>query len=138
MIVAHFHVFHRLRHADPARKRIVRIVMLNVLAITVVLAAWMTVYHGHRPPPNIFDSPVDAVTSYLASRDFNGLSTKDRLDYIQGILKRFHSMSQSDSAAAAAFFAGLTGKANEQLTANARTLGKDILVEGAQQYLALK
>jgi hypothetical protein len=93
---------------------------------------------GHRKPPSIFDSPVDDVSAFLASKDFNAMSTKERMEYLQGILKRFGSMNQNDSAVAAAFFAGLSGKASEQLMNNARVLGKDILVEGAQQYLTMK
>src|SRR5262245_43751028 len=132
------HIAHRLRHASPARRRAAIIIMINMLVAMIALAAWMILFHGHRHPPNIFDTPVDDVSEFLASKDFNALPTKERLEYIQGILKRFSAMSQTDSATAAAFFAGLSGKASEQLMDNARILGKDIFIEGAQQYLTLK
>lgn len=132
------HFVHHLRDASPAKRRIVMMVTINLLIVMVALGVWMTLFQGHRKPPNIFDTPVDDVSEYLASKDFNALSTKERLAYIEGLLKRFNSMSQTDSAVAAAFFAGLSGKAGEQLMNNARNLGKDILLEGAQEFLALK
>jgi len=131
------HIAHALRDASPAKRRVILIIMINMLVVMIGLAAWMILFQGHRKPPNIFDTPVDDVSEYLASKDFSRLSTEERLEYLQGILKRFSSMSQTDSAVAAAFFAGLSGKASEQLMNNARTLGKDILIEGAQQYLAI-
>ena len=133
------HFAHLRRHRSAAQKRrdrmIAAILVPNIIAIGVVL--WWFSGHGYRKPPNIFDTPVDDVSAYLASKDFNALSTQQRLEYIQGMLKRFNSMKPSDSAVAAAFFAGLSGKTSEQLMNNARTLGKDILIEGARDYLAL-
>lgn len=131
------HIAHAIQDASPAKRRLIMIVMVNLLVVIIGVAAWMTLLHGHRKPPNIFDTPVDDVSEYLASKDFSRLSTQERLAYLEGILKRFNSMSQTDSAVAAAFFAGLSGKASEQLMNNARALGKDILIEGAQQYLAI-
>ena len=111
---------------------------IAVFALVIVAAlAWELVPHIHRKPPNIFDTPVDGVLSYLGTEDFNKLPLQERLDFIQQIVKRFRSMNQSDSALASAFFAGLTGPANEKLVDNARILGKDIFVQGASEYLAL-
>ncbi|MGA0873542.1 MAG: hypothetical protein ACO3SJ_11750, partial [Phycisphaerales bacterium] len=50
---------------------------------------------------------------------------------------RFRGVEQSESAVMAAFFAGLTVNAKEQLRQNARTLAKDILAEGAATYVNL-
>lgn len=138
MPIPHFQ--HLKNRSDSERRhdrKIVLIVLPSLLVIGMVL--WLILgFRGHRQPPSIFDTPVDDVSGYLASADFNALSTQERLAYIQGILNRFGSMNQSDSAVASAFFAGLTAKASEQLMNNARTLGKDILVEGAAGYLAMK
>jgi len=109
---------------------------LSTLAIAVALA-WGLVPHVHRKPPSIFDTPVDGVLSYLGTDDFNKLPLQERLDFLKQVMQRFGSMSQSDSALASAFFAGLTGPANEKLVDNARILGKDILVQGATEYLSL-
>jgi hypothetical protein len=93
---------------------------------------------GARRPPSIFDSPVDDVTSFLADDDFNALPIDERIKFISDTAKRFQSMSQTDSAVAAAFFAGLSGPASEQMVNNARVLGKDILMQGAAGYQNLK
>ncbi len=50
---------------------------------------------------------------------------------------RFRGLEQSESAVMAAFMAGLTGDAREQLIQNARLLAKDILAEGASAYVNL-
>jgi len=105
--------------------------------VTIMIIAWMLMPHMHRKPPNIFDTPVDGVLSYLGTDDFNSLPIEERLRFLQDIMKRFSSMSQADSALASAFFAGLTGRANEKLVDNARILGKDIFVQGAHEFLSL-
>jgi hypothetical protein len=112
-----------------------------VVAATIALigaASWLVADRLPRKPPNIFDTPVDGVLSYLSEEDFNHLSVDERLAFLQDVIKRFTQMNQSDSAVASAFFAGLTGPANEKLIGNARILGKDILVQGASEFLAMK
>jgi hypothetical protein len=54
-----------------------------------------------------------------------------------GFADRFRGMEQDESAAMAAFLAGLAGPAREQATQNARELAKDILVDGAASYVDL-
>jgi response regulator of citrate/malate metabolism len=50
---------------------------------------------------------------------------------------RFRGISQDESVVMAGFFAGLTGPTREQLRQNARELARDILAEGAAQYVNL-
>jgi hypothetical protein len=90
-----------------------------------------------QPPPSIFDSPVDDVLGYLAIDDFNRLPLAERVRFMVDFANRFRGLDQSESAVMAAFMAGLTGKAREQLTQNARLLAKDILAEGAATYVNL-
>lgn len=90
-----------------------------------------------RPPPSIFDTPVDDVLGYLAMDDFNELPLKERMRFLLEFADRFRGLSQSESAVMAGFLAGLGGPAREQLTQNARQLAKDILAEGAAKYLTL-
>lgn len=112
-------------------------VIIVLLAVAIAVMA-LALSRGHRKPPSIFDTPVDGVLDYLAADDFNKLPLDERLAFIEGVLQRFNMMSQSDSAVASAFFAALSGPANEKLISNARTLGKDIFVQAAAEYLALK
>ncbi|MFO0961770.1 MAG: hypothetical protein U0625_02565 [Phycisphaerales bacterium] len=90
-----------------------------------------------KPPPSIFDAPVNNVLGYLATPDFNRLSMRERLKYVQDFIGRFRGMSQQDSVVAAAFLAGVTGKVRAQLTQNVRILAKDIMIEGAGTYVNL-
>ncbi|MBL9140537.1 MAG: hypothetical protein JNK53_01610, partial [Phycisphaerae bacterium] len=90
-----------------------------------------------QPPPSIFDTPVDGVLDYIATPDFNKLSMRERVQYIEQIVGRFRGMSQQDSVVAAAFLAGVTGKVRAQLEQNVRVLAKDILADGASKYVNL-
>jgi len=126
-----------LNGADLLRNRRVRGVVAVALIAVIVAAVWILFPHIHRKPPSIFDTPVDGVLSYLSTDDFNALSVEERMNFLQGVLKKFSQMSQADSAVASSFLAGLTGPANEKLVDNARILGKDIIVQGAAEYLAI-
>lgn len=119
------------------KDRRARAVGVFLALVTIVTIAWGLTPHIYRRPPNIFDTPVDGVLSYLGADDFNKLPIEERLRFLQDVVKRFKSMSQTDSALASAFFAGLSGRANEKLVDNARILGKDIFVQGASEFLAL-
>ena len=90
-----------------------------------------------RPPPSIFDSPVDDVLGYFALDDFSQLPVEERIRFLRELADRFRGMSQSDSATMAAFLAGLAGPARDQATQNARVLAKDILAQGADDYFKL-
>ncbi|MEY4118914.1 MAG: hypothetical protein RLZZ116_2242 [Planctomycetota bacterium] len=90
-----------------------------------------------RPPPSIFDSPVDDVLGYFALDDFSKLPVEERIRFLRDLADRFRGMSQSDSATMAAFLAGLAGPAREQATQNARILAKDILAQGADEYFRI-
>ena len=96
---------------------------------------WMEI--RFRPPPSIFDSPVDDVLGYFALDDFSKLPVDERIRFLRDLADRFRGMSQSDSAAMAAFLAGLAGPAREQATQNARLLAKDILAQGADDYFRI-
>ncbi len=114
-----------------------------VAAIAIVAAlglgggAWAWWSSRWRPPPSIFDTPVDDVLGYLAIDDFNRLPLEERVRFMIDFANRFRGVEQSESAVMAAFFAGLTVNAKEQLRQNARTLAKDILAEGAATYVNL-
>jgi hypothetical protein len=109
------------------------------IAATLGLAggAWAWWSSRWKPPPSIFDTPVDDVLGYLAIDDFNQLPLEERVRFMIEFANRFRGVEQSESAVMAAFFAGLTVKSKEQLRQNARTLAKDILADGAATYVNL-
>jgi hypothetical protein len=108
-----------------------------VLAMVLVgTAAWWWFAVRWTPPPSIFDSPVDDVLGYLAMDDFSQLSLEERMAYLGDFANRFRGAGQEESAAAAAFLAGVTGPTRETMRQNARTLAKDVLLDGARGYFA--
>jgi hypothetical protein len=107
------------------------------LAAAVGFGAYWWMEIRFRPPPSIFDSPVDDVLGYFALDDFSKLPVEERIRFLRDLADRFRGMSQSDSATMAAFLAGLAGPAREQATQNARILAKDILAQGADEYFRI-
>lgn len=105
-----------------------------IVCLLVGGGGWWWIDARWQPPPSIFDAPVDDVLGYLAMDDFNDLPLEERVRYLQEFASRFQGLQQEESAAAAAFLAGVTGPTREQLQENARTLAKDVLLEGAQGY----
>lgn len=122
-----------------ARRRREVIVGAAALALLIVLGAalywWFAV--RWKPPPSIFDSPVDDVLGYLALPDFNQLPIEERMRFLLELADRFRGFDPGESAAAAAFLAAVVGPAREQLHQNARMLAKDILASAAAQYVEL-
>jgi len=110
---------------------------IALLTLCLVALAAVLLLGGAKKPPSIFDSPVDDVLDFLAVREFSELPLTERVEFLREVFERFGSMNQSDSALAAAFLAGLAGPAREQLRDNVRELGRDILVEAADEYFAL-
>ena len=119
------------------RERIVRAAAAAAVAALLFSAGWWWFAVRWRPPPSIFDTPVDNVLGYFTTPDFNRLSVEERVKYVQQFVSRFRGMNQQDSVVAAAFLAGVTGKVREQLTQNVRILAKDILSQGAQKFVNL-
>ena len=126
-----------LRHSMIGQERKVVIGTASTVALVLaVTLGWWWMAARWTPPPSIFDSPVDDVLGYLAMDDFNQLSVEERLRYLREFASRFRGFQQEESASAAAFLAGVTGPTREQMRQNARTLAKDVLLEGAEDYLA--
>ena len=119
------------------RGRVVRWAGGALAAALVAAGAWWWFDVRWKPPPSIFDSPVDSILGYFTTDDFNRLPVAERVKYLQDFVGRFRGMSQQDSVVAAAFLAGVTGKVREQLTQNVRILAKDILAEGAEKFVNL-
>ena len=117
--------------------RVIKSGLLGLALLAVlVTSVWMLGFRV-RKPPNIFDAPLDNVMSFFVHEDFNRLSVEERMELLAQFAQRFQSMDQSDSAVLAGFMAGLTGRTREQLMDNARILARDVLKEGAEDYLSL-
>ena len=130
--------FSELRWQFEQRKREFAVGGAGILVVTLILwFAWWFIYVRWQPPPSIFDSPVEDVLGYLSLDDFSQLPLEERVAFLVEFSDRFRGMGQEDSAAMAAFLAGLAGPVREQATDNARELAKDILVDGAENYVNL-
>lgn len=66
--------------------------------------------------------------------DFNRLPVGERLDILLALADRLRSMSSGDSAALAAFAAGLTGAMRERIEENIRIFGVDMMASYGQRY----
>lgn len=125
------------RFVSLNRGRVLRWAGFSAAAFALLLGVvWFFAWRTRRPP-SIFDAPVDNIASFFASPDFNALPPRERLELIAQFVQRFRSLEQSESAVLSAFLAGLTGRSREQLRENVRVLAKDLLKEGADEYLAL-
>jgi hypothetical protein len=124
-----------LRDLWENRQRELRLGVGGVaLAALLGYGAYWWIEVRFRPPPSIFDTPVDDVLGYFALDDFSMLPIEERIRFLRELSDRFRGGDQAESALMAAFLAGLSGPAREQATQNARILAKDILAQGADGY----
>ena len=129
---------YRIEQLISGRERTVATASIaTVVGVLLVLIVVWWLGSRWRPPPSIFDSPVDDVLGYLALDDFNSLSLEERMRYLAEFAGRFQGFAQEESASAAAFLAGITGPTREQMRQNARILVKDVLLDGAEGYFAV-
>ncbi len=118
------------------RKRLAKIAVGLLVAILVCVGLFWNATRL-RLPPSIFGTPIDNTLSYLTLKDFSKLPLEERIRFMMELAERFRSLKPSESAAMAAFLAGVAGPAREQLRNNVKTIAKDVLVQGAQDYMAL-
>ena len=119
------------------RREVVSSLLVILVCGAVALFLWWWYVVRWQAPPSIFDSPVQNVLGYLAMDDFSQLPLEERVQFLLEFSDRFRGMEQSESATMAAFLAGISGPVRETATENVRTLAKDILVEGASDYVNL-
>jgi hypothetical protein len=107
-----------------------------VLASWGVSSSWRTLFP--RATPNVAEGDIeDALDFALLSGDFNRLSVDERLRIVRELLGRMRSGSADDSALVAAFAAGISGAAREQLRTNAEQLFVDVWADYAVRYTAV-
>jgi hypothetical protein len=119
------------------RREVVSSLLAILICAFVVFFLWWWYVVRWQAPPSIFDSPVQNVLGYLAMDDFSQLPLEERVQFLLEFSDRFRGMEQSESATMAAFLAGISGPVRETATENVRTLAKDILVDGASDYVNL-
>ncbi len=118
------------------RKRLAKIGGALLVTLLVCLALLWNASRL-RQPPSIFDTPIDNTLGYLTLKDFSKLPLEERIRFMMELAERFRSLKPSESAAMAAFLAGVAGPARDQLRDNVKMIAKDVLAEGAQNYMAL-
>ena len=118
------------------RKRLAKIGGALLVALLVCLALLWNASRL-RQPPSIFDTPIDNTLGYLTLKDFSKLPLEERIRFMMELAERFRSLKPSESAAMAAFLAGVAGPARDQLRDNVKMIAKDVLAEGAQNYMTL-
>lgn len=95
-------------------------------------------YWERHHKPNYALDPIDDVAEFTFLRDdFNNLSIEERLKLIREFADRLRDASSSDSAMLASFAAGISGKAREQIAANASRLMLDMVDKSAIEYASL-
>ena len=119
------------------RREVVSSLLALLICAFVVFFIWWWYVVRWQAPPSIFDSPVQNVLGYLAMDDFSQLPLEERVQFLLEFSDRFRGMEQSESATMAAFLAGISGPVRETATENVRTLAKDILIDGASDYVNL-
>lgn len=134
----------RLQRADAALRRalVSRRMWAGVGALVVlggasaVWANWRAIFP--RPTPNVAEGEIEDVLDFsLLSAEFNRLSVAERLRIIKELAARLRSGSAEDSALIAAFAAGISGAARDQLRENAEQLFVDVWSDFASKYNAV-
>ncbi|MAJ46083.1 MAG: hypothetical protein CBC35_02135 [Planctomycetes bacterium TMED75] len=119
------------------RKEFFSGLLVILLCGAVAFFMWWWYVVRWQAPPSIFNSPVQNVLGYLAMDDFSQLPLEERVRFLMEFSDRFRDMEQSESATMAAFLAGISGPVRETATNNVRVLAKDILMDGASDYVNL-
>lgn len=108
-----------------------------ILAAVLVLGAGIGAYLALRPypQPDYEDDPLDELFNYTLFQDeFNKLPIEERIELVGSLVKRMESMGSSDGTLLAAFAAGISGAAREQLEENAAKMMLDFMDYHATNY----
>lgn len=104
-----------------------------VLVASGGVGTWLMV--RPKPVPDYAAGSIAAVFDFtLLTEEFNRLPVEERIRLIGQLYERMQSLSASDSAAMAAFFAGISGAAREQIERNASRLMLDVVDLAAKDY----
>jgi len=99
----------------------------------LALALWLALRGPSKPHFEIAE--LDDVLGFaLLEESFNELPVEERVELVGMMAKRFQSMDAGDSVLLAAFAAGVTGEARDQLERNFFRLGIDLFDKHAAAY----
>ncbi|HED52760.1 MAG TPA: hypothetical protein ENJ00_00980 [Phycisphaerales bacterium] len=125
------------RHTDtPERARRFKIVSVSA-ATLLLIAGGLGAYLALRPMPrpDYEDDPLDDLFTYtLFQNEFNNLPLEERVRLVGSLTKRLESMGGGDSTLLAAFAAGISGSARDQLEENVAQLMLDFVDHFAKDY----
>ena len=116
----------------------------KVTSITVSMAALLAIGLGlyfilrPYPMPDYDDDPLDDIFNYtLFQNEFNNLPVEERVRLVGSLIQRVEGMGGSDGTLLAAFAAGISGSAREQLEENAAQMMLDFMDKFAMDYPSL-
>ena len=128
------------RHTDtPERAKRFKIASASAGALTLI-AVGLGLYFMLRPypMPDYEDDPLDDIFNYtLFQNEFNNLPIEERVRLIGSLIQRVEKMGGSDGTLLAAFAAGISGSAREQLEENAAQMMLDFMDNFAKDYPSL-
>lgn len=86
------------------------------------------------PAPDVMGDDLTSVASFAMTEDFNRLSPRERLSYLQKFFDRFRGFDESDAAELSELLADINFKLRQQIEENVRRLAVDFLAESAMDY----
>ena len=135
-IKEHWAAFVATRTDTPERAKRFRrnsIITCSLALIAVAFGSYMLL--RPYPMPDYDDDPLDDIFNYtLFQNEFNNLPVEERVRLVGSLIKRVESMGSSDGTLLAAFAAGISGSAREQLEENASKLMLDFMDHFAKDY----
>ncbi len=86
------------------------------------------------PEPDVMNDDLNSVASFAMTEDFNRLTPRQRLSYLQKFFDRFRGFDENDAAELSEFLADINYKLRQQIEENVRRLAVDFLAESAMDY----
>lgn len=124
------------RTDTPERAKRFKIICASSAVLTLI-AVGLGLYLALRPypMPDYDDDPLDDIFNYTLFQDeFNKLPIEERIRLVGSLVKRVEKMGGSDGTLLAAFAAGISGSARDQLEENAAQMMLDFMDKFASDY----
>lgn len=86
------------------------------------------------PEPDVMHDDLQSVASFAMTDDFNRLTPRERISFLQKFFNRFRDFDEDDAAELSEFLADINYKLRQQIEENVRRLAVDFLAESAMDY----